>query len=79
MAKVTIVIEDSNENNKVRMTCTPSYKQMAQAIIGGHERSAAFAMAVAIANFIVERDKKIAMGHKKSNLIIPRLKPGRMQ
>jgi hypothetical protein len=71
MAKVVITIEDPTDgSNNVRMTCNPSYKQMAQAIIGNHSdgKSNAFGMALAIGNFIIDRQKKMAMGHKPGKL-----------
>lgn len=78
MAKVTITIEDKDDGSgRVRVTCNPSYKQMAQAIVGHREQSNAFGMAVAIGNFLIDRDKKVSMGHPKSKLIIPQLRPGR--
>lgn len=66
--KVVINIEDKEDgSDRVRITCTPTYKQMAQAVIGGHAdgKSNAFGMALAIANFVIEREKKLGMGHKK--------------
>jgi hypothetical protein len=71
MSKVIITIEDSNDgSDKVRMTYSPSAKQMAQAIVGGHSdgKSQAFSMALAIANFILDRQKKLGAGHGKGKL-----------
>lgn len=71
MPKVVITIEDSNDgSDKVRMTYSPSAKQMAQAIMGGHSdgKSQAFSMALSIANFIIDRNKRLATGHKKGKL-----------
>lgn len=68
MAKVVITIEDKNDgSDRVRVTCNPKYEQMAKAIVGGHAdgKSNAFGMALAIANFIMEREKRVNMGHKK--------------
>ncbi len=68
MAKVTITIEDKNDgSDQVRMTYSPSAKQMAQAIIGNHadSKSNAFNMALSIANFILAQQKRLGAGHKK--------------
>lgn len=71
MPRVTITIDDALDgSDKVRMTYSPSAKQMSQAIIGGHSdgKSQAFSMALAIANFILDRQKKLAAGHSKGKL-----------
>lgn len=81
MPKVTITIEDKTDGSQnVRITSNPSYKQMAQSIVGGHAegKSPAFGMALAIANFVIEREKRISLGHPKSKLILPQLRPGKM-
>jgi hypothetical protein len=68
MPKVIITIEDSTDgSDRVRMTYSPSVKELAQSIVGGHSdgKSQAFSMAIAIANFIIERNKRIGAGHKK--------------
>ena len=68
MAKVTITVEDKNDgSDRVKITCNPTYKQMAQSIIGAHSdgKSNAFGMALAIANFVMSREKRLGAGHKK--------------
>ncbi len=77
MSKVTITLEDK-PNGQVEMRCDPSYANMAKWITGRLAQSSAFSMALAIANFVLERQKMIGAGHKKSPLILPALKPGRL-
>ncbi len=58
MAIVTITLEDRDGSNDVKVSCTPKYEQMAKSITGGLTKSSAFSMALAIANFLIAREKQ---------------------
>lgn len=77
MSKVTITFED-RENGNVMVRCEPSYENMAKALTGGLSKSNAFSMAIACANYLRDRAKAVGAGHKKSSIILPSLKPGKL-
>ena len=77
MAKVTITIEDKPGGERIEVRCSPKYAEMAKALTGGLSKSNAFSAGLAVANFLHDRAKKNAMGHKRADIIIPRLRrPG---
>ena len=58
MAKVTITIEDRDGSSDVKVSCTPTYEQMAKSITGRLTTSSAYSLALAIANFLIAREKQ---------------------
>ena len=76
--KVVIELTDMPDGT-VRTVCTPSFKQMAQATVGGHVDSKAYGMALRIANELIAASRA---AHKssilRSPIILPKLKPGRI-
>lgn len=77
--KVVLELLDMPDGT-VRTTCTPSFKQMAQATVGGHADSKAYGLAIKLANVLIDASRNARKSSiLRSPIILPALKPGRMQ